>query len=214
MKGVRKRNGKYEAYSSYKKYKHLGTYKTLEEAENVVVSFYDETFSRNLSSLGLIKSETIQIENFDYYISKNGIVINKFGEEVKGFIDKSGYKEMILFKNNKPYYFLVHRIVLKAFNPIENMDILQVNHKDGNKLNNNIENLEWCTRSENIIHSFENGLQDNIGGVKIFSKEEKDFIKNNLNIPTKELAIILNRQERRIRYYKQKFKKEDIQYEI
>ena len=55
--------------------------------------------------------------------------------------------------------FRLHRLVMMAFNPIDNMDNLEVNYKDGNKLNNKLENLEWCTSSENQIHAFNLGLQ-------------------------------------------------------
>ena len=61
--------------------------------------------------------------------------------------------------DNKKKTFRLHRLVLMAFNPVENMDKLEVNHKDGNKLNNSLENLEWCTSSENQKHAFNIGLQ-------------------------------------------------------
>lgn len=55
--------------------------------------------------------------------------------------------------------FRAHRLVLMAFNPVEGMEDLEVNHIDGNKKNNKLENLEWCTASENQLHAFRTGLQ-------------------------------------------------------
>ena len=52
--------------------------------------------------------------------------------------------------NNKKHYLQVHRVVLKTFNPIENMDNLEVNHKDEIKTNNCLANLEWMTHLENV----------------------------------------------------------------
>lgn len=85
--------------------------------------------------------------------------------------------------------FLVHRLVLSTFSPVEDMDILTVNHKDGNRLNNNINNLEWVSRKENIAHGFDNGfyptrkcsLQDANGVVVQFSSmaEASIFLKRN-----------------------------------
>ena len=54
--------------------------------------------------------------------------------------------------------FRVHRLVLMAFAPIENMQNLEVNHIDGNKKNNSLSNLEWVTSSENKLHAFAKGL--------------------------------------------------------
>lgn len=53
----------------------------------------------------------------------------------------------------------VHKIVATTFIP-NILNLPQVNHKDGNKLNNNVENLEWCTDIENKHHAINNGLVD------------------------------------------------------
>lgn len=67
----------------------------------------------------------------------------------------------------------MHRIILKTFKPNNNCSRLDVNHIDGNKSNNNLENLEWCTRSENVIHAFNTGLQNNISGKLVVNKDMK-----------------------------------------
>lgn len=67
---------------------------------------------------------------------------------VKQYVDKNGYCKVILSKNNKQKNHLVHRLVAQAFIPNIN-NLPQVNHKDENKLNNCIDNLEWCSRSYN-----------------------------------------------------------------
>lgn len=61
--------------------------------------------------------------------------------------------------DNKKRTFRAHRLVMMAFKPVENMENLQVNHIDGNKQNNKLDNLEWCTPSENQKHAFKMGLQ-------------------------------------------------------
>lgn len=61
--------------------------------------------------------------------------------------------------DGKKRTFRAHRLVLMAFNPVKDMDKLEVNHIDGNKKNNNLSNLEWCTGSENQRHAFKTGLQ-------------------------------------------------------
>lgn len=53
---------------------------------------------------------------------------------------------------------LLHRLMMLCFYPIEHPELFQVNHKDGDKTKNYLYNLEWCTRSENIIHAYNNGL--------------------------------------------------------
>lgn len=80
--------------------------------------------------------------------------------------------------DNKKQTFRLHRLVMMAFNPVENMDELEVNHKDGNKKNNKLENLEWCTSSENQKHAFATGLQKARRGEKSnFAKLTEEDIK-------------------------------------
>lgn len=71
---------------------------------------------------------------------------------------RTGYMDIELNINGKVYYKRIHRLVAEAFIPNpENKPY--INHKDGNKLNNNVTNLEWCTNSENMIHAFQMGLE-------------------------------------------------------
>lgn len=71
---------------------------------------------------------------------------------------RKGYYIVGLYKNKKHKTFNVHRLIASAF--IDNeYNKSQINHKDGNKLNNNASNLEWCTPKENTIHSIKTGLK-------------------------------------------------------
>lgn len=68
--------------------------------------------------------------------------------------DSSGYLYVPLSINGKHKNCLIHRLVLETFKP-DAEGKKQVNHKDGNKLNNCLDNLEWCTAKENICHKYE-----------------------------------------------------------
>ena len=69
----------------------------------------------------------------------------------------SEYMYIVLCKNGKTKGFRVHRLVAQTFIPNpENKP--QVNHIDTNKSNNNVNNLEWCSRSENMIHAYSHNL--------------------------------------------------------
>ena len=79
------------------------------------------------------------------------------GRILRAPVTRDGYVSIQLFKHSKYYTFRVHRLVAKAF--IDNEDNLpEINHIDGNKQNNRVENLEWCTRGHNIRHAFRTGL--------------------------------------------------------
>lgn len=91
-----------------------------------------------------------------YQVSNMGNVkslnYNRTGEERirKPNVGSNGYLQVELCKNGKYRMLLIHRLVLMTFNPIDNMDKFDVNHRDENKKNNNLDNLEWCNRSYNI----------------------------------------------------------------
>lgn len=76
---------------------------------------------------------------------------------LKAIPGSHGYLGLSLCKNGKVSSFLIHRLMAEMFLP-NPKDKREVNHKDGNKLNNRIENLEWVTKLENMQHASRNGL--------------------------------------------------------
>lgn len=85
--------------------------------------------------------------------------------------NRFGYMNVCLRKSGKGKTEKVHRIVAKAFilNPLNKP---QVNHIDGNKKNNCVWNLEWCSNSENAHHAYATGAKNGIG-VKVVETGEK-----------------------------------------
>lgn len=100
-----------------------------------------------ISTLGRLKS---------FGVKKEGVIS-------EGWIEKDGYRRHILRYKDKVKYITAHRLVALNFLEKDNVTDLQVNHIDGNKLNNHVYNLEWCTSEENIKHAFEIGLRNSTG---------------------------------------------------
>lgn len=98
----------------------------------------------------------------NYLINENGEVYSiKSKKYIKPRINENNYLIIDLYKNNIRKTYKLHRLVAQAF--LDNPDNLpQVNHKDCNKLNNNISNLEWCTASQNTKHAWDNGLKEHV----------------------------------------------------
>ena len=79
---------------------------------------------------------------------------------LKPSISPQGYKIVTLSTNGTCISYSVHRLVLSTF--IANVNNLpEINHKDTNKLNNRLDNLEWCTKAYNILHSWHHDKQPN-----------------------------------------------------
>jgi hypothetical protein len=82
-----------------------------------------------------------------YYATRDGRIFGPY-RELKGYLETTGYLKTMIKRKKKS----IHRLVLSAFEPCPDPS-LEVNHKDGNKLNNAITNLEWVTRTENLRHA-------------------------------------------------------------
>lgn len=114
-----------------------------------------------------------------YTISEEGKIFSKrTGKQLKYWLspNKIGYPTVMLYLDNKKIKVAIHRLV--ALKYLDNPDNLpQVNHKDGNKLNNNVENLEWCTAKENTEHLM-NVLGYNMGRIEIVQKDKNGNVLN------------------------------------
>lgn len=99
-----------------------------------------------------------EINDF-YYISSAGRVFHKYLATIVPLnVNMNGYYQKHFSFINGSKTLTIHRLVMRCFRYIEGCENLEVNHIDGNKLNNCINNLEWCTRSQNIIHAMRTGL--------------------------------------------------------
>lgn len=90
-----------------------------------------------------------------YSVSDTGKIRNdKSSHIIKQYKGKDGYVRTQLHRKTRT----VHRIIAETFIPkVEGKDF--INHKDGDKTHNSVDNLEWCTRSENLLHAYRNGLK-------------------------------------------------------
>ena len=107
--------------------------------------FYD------ISSFGRVKSIERKVSN------GHGLVLlhERF---LKPNILAKGYFQVTLYNGKTRKCFQVHRLVAEAFIPNDN-NYPQINHKNGNKQDNRVENLEWCDNSMNQLHAWQMGLQ-------------------------------------------------------
>ena len=144
-----------------------------------------------VSNLGRVRSIDRRVN------SRNGKRLVK-GQILKQQIDRYGYCRVHCYLNGKGRNYQVHRLVALSFIPnLENKP--QVNHKDGNKQNNRIDNLEWSTNKENVEHAFSIGLNEGIKGEENVNAKltESDVVeiynlyKTN-KYSTTELASIFN----------------------
>lgn len=112
--------------------------------------FYQISNLGNVRSLGRTVKNKASKTRDEYYVS----IKSKYPKQHKSI---DGYLRVDLCKDRGHKNFLVHRLVALHFIPNPGM-LDQVNHIDGDKTNNCVENLEWCTQVENAVHAVETGL--------------------------------------------------------
>ena len=126
----------------------------------------------------------------DYHISEDGKVFNKkWGRYVKPQLNGTGYYRVHIAGR----MYFVHRLVAMTYIP--NPDNLpQVNHKDGNKLNNCVDNLEWVSNRQNSLHALHNGwmrIEENHQFAKL-TRDNVKYIKAHPEMTRNELAKMFN----------------------
>lgn len=145
-----------------------------------------------------------------YLISRWGQVFSLISDRLlKPQINNSGYLIVVLHKDGKPYAKLVHRIVMEAFvGPCQ--EDIWVNHRDGDKTNNFLSNLEYTTISYNHRHAYKTGLRSKVGvnhhmasfieaDISIIRKRFKDGEKQKViaadyNVSREAISHIVNRR--------------------
>ena len=132
-----------------------------------------------------------------YDITKEGIIINKqSGKQSKGCINNRGYRMFTCRYKNKHFMYSIHTLLAIKYIPNPNNYPI-INHIDGNKLNNSLDNLEWCTQSHNIKEASRLGLMDYSNNTNVpkkviqINKDTKEIIKiyNSIIEASKELKI-------------------------
>lgn len=127
-----------------------------------------------ISNLGRVKvlQRTVFVNGKKPFIKQEEIL--------NGSVESKGYLVFALYKNLKRSILKAHRLIAIHFIPNPEGKP-QINHIDGNKLNNNLSNLEWCTFKENAVHAFKTGLRVNPkgqdhGGSKLTDETVKEIV--------------------------------------
>lgn len=132
-------------------------------------------------------------ESSGYSILEDGTIIGKMGRPIKPRINGTGYLIITLLIGGRRKHVLVHRLVASKYCECKNKDANDVNHKDGNKLNNHKDNLEWLTRRQNANHRLgfedymtltaEDARRKNLDRIKERNRKAKEMFKNAIQKP-------------------------------
>lgn len=119
-----------------------------------------------------------------YEINCDGIIRNAETKAIKSqYIGSTGYCMVSFSYQNKSKTQRVHRLLMSTFSPIGDENA-HINHKNGDKIDNRLANLEWCTHQENMTHAFRYGLANNTG--------EKNGQSKLTEIQVKKIKLLLS----------------------
>lgn len=138
------------------KHKHF-TVENVQWVKERQKGFFDKNL--NLKQLKESSEEHYICDNGKIYSYKRG-----FFEERKPYLNKNGYYYITVWQIDKHITYRLHKLVAKYFIPNPN-NYDAVNHIDGNKQNNTVNNLEWTTVKDNTIHAYKNGLIKSCTGI-------------------------------------------------
>ena len=153
----------------------------------------------------MIKEEWRDIVGYEglYAVSNCGRVkslerLDSLGRRVNEKIlspskDGNGYLYVNFYRNGERKMYKVHRLVLMTFNPVDNIDNLQVNHIDENKTNNHLSNLEWVTCKENCNHGTRNKRVSEANRGHIVSDDTKRKICKSNSKPIVQIDASTNK---------------------
>lgn len=173
-----------------------------------------------VSNFGRVKS--LKRKNVFYCGLKKEYLERPVKEKILNFSKSNrGYLQVCLTKNGNYKTYTVHRLVAKAFidNPLNKKT---VNHIDGNKLNNCVNNLEWATSSENNKHAFDNGLSKphnqrkvnqydlNNNYIKTWNSIAEFLKENNINLKNSGITSCCKGKQKTAYGYKWKYADEEL----
>ncbi len=139
---------------------------------------------------------------YDYVVYEDGRIWSNYSKRYLAHsIVRGNYHQVTLFINKTPVRFKVHRLVAMCFIPNPN-NYPHINHIDGNKNNNHVSNLEWCTSYYNNKHARDNGL-NNVKESNSRRWENDDFrrrVSNKISKTQKEKEVMKGERNPSFRY--------------
>lgn len=128
----------------------------------------------------------------NYTLYEDGRIISTHRKPRRVYprIANNGYSRVALRHEHKYHSYFMHNLLAIAFIP-KPFGKNQINHIDGNKLNNSLDNLEWCTPSENQLHAFRTGLKDIVNRRRIINIE-KNIVYDSVTSAAQSIEVTVS----------------------